>query len=72
MESSSGCTIIDTPEGIRMVRLLALRGALKLEILGLRGRVNAYQIVKREFGFKGNRQAVYTQFCEYVEKEKGK
>lgn len=53
-------------------RLLALRGALKLECLGMkrsRG-PSAFSIVKREFGFKGTKQAVYTQLCERIEKEK--
>lgn len=65
--------ILDTPGQIEMYRLIILRGALKLEREGIkmsRGR-SAYSIIKQEFGFKGNRERVYTQFCEYVEKMKG-
>jgi hypothetical protein len=63
--------IIDTPEGIRVYRLLALRGMLSLECRGLTRRgTTAYAQIKREFGFRGNRERVYTQFCEYVEKQK--
>ena len=56
-----------TPEDIAVVRVLALKGALKLETLGLKGRVSAYAIVKREFGFKGNKARVLEQLTEYVE-----
>jgi hypothetical protein len=54
---------------IYMVRLLALKGALKLECLGMQRsrKPSAYAIVKREFGFKGNKQSVYTQLCEEIE-----
>ena len=52
----------DTPEQIDAFRLRALRGALKLETLGMRrGGRSAYSIVKEEFGFKGNKQKVLEQ-----------
>tara|TARA_Y100000768_G_scaffold330226_1_gene268812 strand:- start:1733 stop:1927 length:195 start_codon:yes stop_codon:yes gene_type:complete len=52
----------DTPEQIDAFRLRALRGALKLEILGMRrGGRSVYSIVKEEFGFKGNKQKVLEQ-----------
>ena len=44
-------------------RILTLKSALKLEILGIkmsRGRT-AYSIIKSEFGFKGNKQKVLSQ-----------
>lgn len=46
-------------EGVRFARLLALRGAVHLEGLGMkrRGR-SATAIVKQEFGIKGNRDKV--------------
>lgn len=55
--------IIDTPEGIAAYRMLALRGALKLEILGMkrRGR-SAASIIKEEYGFKGNNKKVLEQY----------
>lgn len=54
-----------------LFRLCALRAGLKLERQGMRRRGrSAYAIVKREFGFKGNREAVYTQLCEVIEHAK--
>ena len=60
-------TMLTTPEQIDAARLITLRGALKLELLGMkrRGR-SAYAIIKDEFGLKGNKQSVYNQFDEIV------
>jgi hypothetical protein len=59
--------IIDTPEGIYMYRLLALRSALKLEVKGIKmTRHSICKIVKDEFGFKGNKQKVFEQFDAHV------
>jgi len=65
-----GTMIIDTKEDINMFRLLAIKGRLKMELGGLKFRTSTHAMVKREFGFKGNRQKVYDQFCEMVEKLK--
>ena len=63
--------ICNTPESINAYRLLALRGALKLEAVGLKRRgPSALSIVKREFGFKGNAKSVSEQFAKYL-REKG-
>ena len=52
-------------------RLLTLRSALKLEILGMKNsRRSAYAIIKEEFGFKGNKQKVYDQIDELIKKAK--
>ena len=60
-------TIVDTPEKIEAFRLLALRGALKLELIGLkkRGR-SAYSIIKSEFGFKGNKRKVFNLYTRWL------
>lgn len=60
-------TMLTTPEEISAARLITLRGALKLELLGMkrRGR-SAYAIIKDEFGLKGNKQRVYDQFDNIV------
>ena len=57
-----------TPEQISFFRLAALKGALKLETVGMkrRGR-SAYSIVKEEFGFKGNKKKVLSQLEELIE-----
>lgn len=60
--------IIDTPDGIQYARMCALKGALSLECKGMklsRGR-SAYAIVKREFGFRGNKQRVLEQLQEAI------
>ena len=52
----------DNVQEMEAFRMRTLRGALKLEILGLKrnGR-SVYSIVKEEFGFKGNREKVWEQ-----------
>tara|TARA_R110000803_G_scaffold192258_2_gene255036 strand:- start:126 stop:332 length:207 start_codon:yes stop_codon:yes gene_type:complete len=59
-------------EQIPVYRLVVLKQALRLELKGMRasrGR-SAYAIVKEEFNLRGNKERVYTQFCELVEKRK--
>ena len=59
-----------TGHGVTMFALLAIKGRLRLEMEGLKGRGQTmYSLVKERFGFKGNRQAVYDQFCQYIEQE---
>lgn len=58
--------VADTPEKIDVFRLLALKGALTLEVIGLKGRFNAYKIVKEEFGFKGNKEKVLGLFVQHL------
>ena len=54
--------VYDSPAQINMFRMKSLRGALKLEIFGMkrRGR-SAYSIIKEEFGFKGGKAKVLKQ-----------
>ena len=54
--------IYDSAEQIQMYRMMALKGALRLEILGMRkkGR-SAYSLAKEEFGFKGDKRKVLKQ-----------
>ena len=67
-----GMIVIDTPDGIEAYRLLALRGALNLEILGMRRShgQSVATIIKREFGLKGNNAKVLEQY-EAILREKG-
>jgi hypothetical protein len=62
----------DSPKEIALFRIKSLRGALKLEILGMkrRGR-SAYSIVKEEFGLKGSKQKVLEQLEKVLTKEQG-
>ena len=63
----SEAIVANTPDKIEMFRLLALRGALKLELKGMhrRGR-SIYSVIKSEFGFKGSKQRVLDQFEGYI------
>ena len=60
-----------TKDNINFFRLLSLRSALKLEIVGMkkRGR-SAYSIVKEEFGFKGSKRSVLADLEELIELKK--
>lgn len=59
--------VIDTPEGIRLAQMSALKYALKLEIMGMKrhGR-SAYSIIKEEWGLKGSKEKVYEQFVKIL------
>ena len=58
--------VIDTPEGIHFAHLLSLRGALRLESIGLKRRgSSALSIAKREFGLK--RSTTSKQAYEHVD-----
>ena len=52
-----------TGTDIDLFRMSVLEKALRLELLGMKGRGrSAYSVIKSEFGLKGNRQSVYDQF----------
>ena len=57
----------DSAEEIAGFRMRSLRGALKLEILGMkrRGR-SVYSKVKEEFGFKGDKRKVLQQLEDKI------
>ena len=58
---------------VEFYRLLTLRSALSLEMLGMKNsRRSAYAIIKEEFGFKGNKQKVYNQIDKLIKKIKEK
>ena len=60
--------IFQTPEDIAFFRLVARRGALRLEILGMHRRgQSAYSICKQVYGLKGSRQRVLDQIEALVE-----
>lgn len=57
-------SVITNPEHIAQMRILTLRQALRLEMLGMkRGGKSAYAILKAE-GFKGTRQEIFDQLSE--------
>ena len=56
-----------TGNNIDLFRMSILEKALKLELLGMKGRGrSAYSVIKSEFGLKGNRQSVYDQIKAMV------
>ena len=60
--------IADTPYKIELYRLLSLRAALRLEVVGLKGRGrSAYSMAKEELGIKGNKQKVLDQVHEMIQ-----
>lgn len=62
-------SIMVTGPGIRLFQLLARKGALELEMKGMRRRGrSAYSICKEVYGLKGSRQKVLDQLNEMVEK----
>ena len=68
---SDGTIIITGEKNINMARLLTLKHALRLEILGLKNsRWSIYALVKKEFGFKGNKKSVLTQLIAHIEELK--
>lgn len=69
----SGTITITGKENIANVRLITLRSALKLELLGMKARrgFSAYKTIKEEFGLKGNKQKVFYQFSKIVQEKTG-
>ena len=64
-------TMISGKENITLAQMLARKGALRLELMGLKRRgQSVYSIIKQAHGLRGNKQSVYTQYCELVEKAK--
>ncbi len=56
----------------RMAQMVAQKHALNLERKGIKRRGRSmYALIKEHYGLRGNRESVYTQFCELVEKAKG-
>lgn len=64
-----------TGEAVDFYRMATLLNGLKLEMKGLRLTAKAptcYSIIKKEYGFKGNRQKVLEQFEAYFNVMKSK
>lgn len=68
IETVAGGAIVVTGEkDIAFVQLLALKGALKLETVGLKRRgKSALSMVKARFGFKGNAVKVLAQLEAHI------
>lgn len=68
IESSKHATTL-TGQDIPRYAILALRGALRLEIKGIRcyRGTTAFAVAKKKFGFKGNKEQVLEQLDAYIE-----
>ena len=67
--------VLDTPSKIEAYRLLVLKAAMKLELVGMRhsSGKSVCADVKRTYGFKakrGDKQAIFDQYCTML-REKG-
>jgi hypothetical protein len=66
-----GATSIVGKTSINFFRLVTLLSGLRFEIktggMKLCRGPSCYSIIKREFGFKGNKEKVLAQFSDYVE-----
>lgn len=72
IENLPGGGVIITGKEIDVYRLLALKGMLHLESIGMkrsRG-PSVLSVVKKEFGLRGNSKKVYDAYCTLL-KEKG-
>jgi len=68
-QMAGGGFVVQGEENTRNFQPLVQKYALKLEILGLRNsRGSVYAMVKKQYGFKGNKQSVYDQLCAYIDK----
>lgn len=71
IKTYEGGTVV-TGNHIEVVRLMALKAALKLEIKGIkmsRG-ASAFSIVRKSLGFKGTKIVVLAQLEKYIEEMK--
>ena len=64
--TKDGTIIAEGKDGVNTYRILAMKHALRLETIGLRGRANVYQMVKQEFGFKGSKKKVLEQLEQWI------
>lgn len=69
IENTSAATVI-TGKSIFLAQVLTTRSALSLETKGIRVRRNysAYAVIKKMFGFRGNRLQVLDQLNDLIER----
>ncbi len=69
-----GGVTIDGPESTSLYRMMVLKQALKLEMIGMKAsrNVNAFKIAKTEFKLKGTKKEIFDAFCLLLEAAKAK
>jgi len=71
IEIEKNGTVVATGNGIRVLQLLSLRGALKLEMIGLKRRgPSALKIAKSVTGLKGDRAVQLARIEEMIAEAK--
>jgi hypothetical protein len=55
---------ITNPDHIAQMRILTLRQALKLEMMGMKRRGQSAYAILKAMGFKGTRQEIFDQLSE--------
>lgn len=64
-------TMITGGAAVEVTRMITLKHALKMEIVGLkRHGKSAYTIIKREYNLTGNKASILKQFILILEKAK--
>lgn len=63
-------TVLDTPSQIEMFGLVALRGALRLELVGMKKRGQSALSIAKAQGYKGNRAAIIAQIQARIDSAK--
>jgi hypothetical protein len=59
---------ITEPQEFELYALLLLKSALKLEVAGMKhSKGSVYAKVKKDFGFKGNKQYVLEQLIHHID-----
>jgi hypothetical protein len=68
---AGGGFILDTPKDIEAYRLLALKGALKMETIGLKSRFNVAEQIRQMIGsITRNKKKLLTEYEAWL-REKG-
>jgi hypothetical protein len=57
-------SVITNPDHIAQFRILTLRQALRLEIMGMKKRGSSAYSTLKALGFKGTRQEIFDQLSE--------
>ncbi len=67
IEHKTGATVL-TGDSIDFFQLAALKGAVSLEVRGMKRRgTPAWRIAKEKYNLKGNKLAVFEQLCDMVD-----
>lgn len=69
---NESCTVIDTPEGIELYRLMAIRSGLELELMGMRHSRDAVFNAAKQITGKKTRKACLLMIGEKIKQLQNK